>query len=208
MSGLANRVKALCGAVGVTQPVEGVTDLPHDYLEVVRLANGFCTRDGTFRLFGTARFDQLPSVFEWNTACWRKSYGQLFEGLFIVAEDIFGDQYGYGMGEAATGPLLKIRCEGGERCVLSGNLATFLVNSVLSEVPTAYDYDLVTRAFEAGLRPNKCEHLAFVLPLIANGEYDVSNLHVESTALHLGTLGQMSLLNREFEDGTPIRRFG
>jgi hypothetical protein len=182
--------------------------LPSDYAAVLMQANGFYTSDGAFRLFGTRSLGELPSVTEWNASAWRESYGGILEGLMLVAEDVFGDQYGYEIGCSQSSSLLKIYCEGGERKVLEQReLGTFLEESVLIEEPTAYDFKIFQQARSLGLRPELDEHLAFELPLIVNGEYDISNLHVEPTTLHLGVLGQISLNNRGLANATPIRRF-
>jgi len=194
---------------GVGASLDLPDTLPMDYVNVLRVADGFITKDRRFRLFGTHQIGQLPSVYEWNQSPWRNCYGHLMTDVFIVAEDIFGDQYGYDLGHGNAGQFIKVLCEGAERVALAPNsLGEFLVQKVLVESPTAYDYDLALRAAERGLMHRDTEHLAFELPLIANGEYSETNLQIESPALHLSILGQLSSQIADKEEGTPIRRFG
>ncbi|MCA9140949.1 MAG: hypothetical protein KDB00_29460 [Planctomycetales bacterium] len=205
MDTLADRINQYCDVAGRPLSDGDITDLPVSYRTVLLHANGFSTRDGVFRLFGTERLESLPNIYDWNESTWRKGYGDIFDGILVVAEDIFGDQYGY---ERESSSLVKVFCEGGERQVIdSSDLVSFLKTSILVDEPNAYDVQMVRQAFKAEMRPRLDEHLAFELPLIANGEYDITNLHVESTPLHLGVLGQMSLKNRGLPDGTPIRHF-
>ncbi len=192
---------------GVSLEIRGI--LPMDYLKVLRVVDGFITKDRRFRLFGTRQTGQLPSVFEWNQAPWRNAYGHLLADVLIVAEDVFGDQYGYELDRGNTGAFIKFFCEGAERIGLSpGTLEEFLVQKVLVTSPTAYDHDLAVRAAKRGLLPLETEHLAFELPLLTNGEYAETNLKIESPSLHLGVLGQLSNQVAGKDEGAPIRRFG
>ena len=182
-----------------------VEKLPFDFQKVLRVANGFYTKDRLFRLFGIQPIGRLPSVYEWNQSSWKENYRHLLEDVFIVAEDVFGDQYGYDL----AGSLVKVFCEGGERIRLEPNsLEEFLLQRVFVETPNAFDYGLVLEAVKSGLRPSEIEHLAFELPLVTNGEYSVANLQIESPALHLSVLGQISIQVDDMEAGTQIGRFG
>ncbi len=121
-----------------------------------------------------------------------------------MAEDIFGDLYGYAF-DGETCALTKVFCEGGERVACEpGDVVEFLRKRVFSDSPSAFDSRLAHEALSAGLRPDNGEHLAFALPLIAGGSPSVENLTVEPVELHLGVLAQLSLTNSATPDGTPI----
>ncbi len=187
-------------------PVKGHV-LPPDYWEVVRAADGFVTHHGFFRFFSASSEGPQGIRFR-NASPSVDAYGALLEGFVVIAEDIFGDMYGYSADETGAPRLSKFYCEGGEieSCEPSG-LPAFLARRLFVQQPDAFDLALASEALGSGIVPGLDEHLAFTLPLIAGGEYDVENLAVESTELHLGLLGQMSLAHSELPDGTPISGF-
>ena len=102
---------------------------------------------------------------------------------------------------------IRFRCEGGalER-LEGGSLTRFVQNYLLADASQVIDLDLVAAARAAGLEPQLTEHLAFQLPLALGGAYEPSNLGVESTALHLGTLSQITVQTSALPEGTPIDR--
>ena len=208
MSELSDRIarhSVVVGA-GIAPIVRRV--LPVDYIEVLKAANGFVTEKGWFRLFGTNPLGvRLPSIDEWNASPWKKEYGGAFDGFYIIAEDVFGDQYGFLLEDGANARLCKAFCEGAKIERLEyPDLKDFLLRQVLVNRPTAFDFALADAAEKAGIRAGPSEHLAFQLPLICGGEYQVSNLTVESPSLHLGLLGQMTKRNASLEEGTKISR--
>jgi hypothetical protein len=184
-----------------------LNQLPKTYLDTLRIANGFVLKNGYFRVFGTERLDGLVNVYDWNASSWKQEYREILRGVFIIAEDIFGDQYGFLCNERGEMRLVKVFCEGGEIEEQDGDFISFLRNRILSNQPLAFDFDLANDAWQAGLMPKLDEHLAFRLPLVSGGDYDLSNLQVETVALHLGMLGQMTLKNKSLPEGTKISGF-
>lgn len=180
--------------------------LPHNFLGILRASNGLVTKGGLFRVFGTELGKLIPTIFEWNSAEWKREYGKLSEGLLFVAEDIFGDQYGYETRDDSE-KFVKFYCEGGETEEVPGGFIRF--REALAEPRGAgiLDVALLDAAFESGLKPKVQEHLAFRLPLVVGGAYQIDNLEVENVVLHLGTLAQLSVRNASFPDGTVINRF-
>lgn len=189
------------GYSGVEKVVRGQM-LPGDYWRVVQASDGFSTENGFFRFFSVAE------VVSRNEAEWVAAYGRILDGFVFVAEDIFGDLYGYAFDVEGGSVLTKLFCEGGGREACEpGVLADFLRERVFSGDPAAFDAGLAERALLSGIAPSGDEHLAFTLPLVAGGEYALENLSVEPVALHLGVLGQMSLANLEASDGALIGGF-
>lgn len=173
--------------------------LPRDYWHLVRASDGFETTNGFFRFFS------VREAVSRNGIEWVAAYGRLLEGFVSVAEDVFGDLYGYAF-DAGACVLTKVYCEGAEREVCEpDDVVEFLRRRVFLDPPRAFDAGLAQNAWLAGLKPARDEHLAFVLPLIAGGTHTLENLTVEPVALHLGVLGQMSLANSEVPDGTPLK---
>ncbi|MCA9598246.1 MAG: hypothetical protein KC776_33270 [Myxococcales bacterium] len=175
--------------------------LPGEFWEVARVVDGFTTVGGVFRFF------RVDAIQTHNASSWATAYGSLLDHFVIVAEDIFGDLYGYAL-DAPCARLAKFYCEGGEMegCV-PPKLAEFLMNRVLGASPSIVDMDMLRAALDAGLRCGPDQHLAFQLPLVAGGEYSVENMGVEDRNLHMGVLGQLSVSTRRARDGAPIASF-
>lgn len=175
--------------------------LPSEYWHLVRASNGFETSSGFFRFFSVGMTASRNSV-EWVSA-----YGRLLDAFVSVAEDVFGDLYGYAF-DGGAHALTKLYCEGGEREACEpDDVVEFLRRRVFPDPAAAFDSGLAERALLAGLSPETDEHLAFALPLVAGGTRSLENLTVEPASLHLGVLGQLSLANSEVPGGTPIRGF-
>lgn len=183
--------------------------MPHEYKRILSIADGFVGRKGLFRFFGTKPLGGLPDVAFWNRSPWKLQYGGDLQTHVIIAEDVFGDQYC--LPPSMMGGALRIRkfyCEGGKWEDLSfDRLDDFVLEALAGKNCSLYDHELVSEAFQVGLRPTVVEHLAFRLPLIVGGEYALSNLGVEPASLHLGILAQMTARNSKLGDGTRINKF-
>src|SRR6266568_1150007 len=149
--------------------------LPPDFLAILRISNGLLTKQGIFRVFGTESGQLLPSILEWNAGQWKAAYGKLAEGLVFVAEDIFGDQYGFRLAEGAGG-IIKFYCEGGQVEEIGDGAGRF--SRALGEPRASglVDFSLIGAAFTSGLRPGPREHLAFRVPFIVGGDRRIENL--------------------------------
>lgn len=188
----------------VPQDVVGY-ECPKGLITLLGVADGFITGDGLFRVFGFGHDDQLPSLEQWNRSEWKQAYGPLAHGIVFIAEDVFGDQYGYDF--RGKRQFVKFYCEGGEIEALEGGINWFIEALVDPFGSGALDGELVKAVRLRGKWPSHKEHLAFKLPLIAGGDRTVDNLEVESVDLHLGILAQLSRQNLDQVDGTPIAHF-
>jgi hypothetical protein len=179
-------------------------ECPKGLHALLEFSDGLVTRDRLFRVFGVTHHEHIPTLEEWNAAEWKAGYGALARDLLFIAEDIFGDQYGYSFrGERQ---FIKFHCEGGGIEPLDG--INWFIESLAAPVETgAIDGDLLAAAFAQGIRPEAHEHLAFRMPLIVGGGHDISNVVAEPAHLHLGMLAQLSLRNASLPDGTPIAKF-
>ena len=185
---------------GPTVEVRG-TSLPAEYWSVLRQVGGFSTRGGQFRFF------DVEAMCARNEGGCFDPYGERGRGFVAVAEDVFGDGYGYVSGREGSG-LCKFLCEEGriEPCEPAA-LEAFLCERVLEPSPDAFDVALARRAWAAGLRPGPDEHLALALPFHAGGAYVVENLVVESVGMHYGVLGQLVRAVGHLPDGAAIAGF-
>jgi hypothetical protein len=158
-------------------------------------------------LFGETGDAEIPSIGEWNSSNWKKEYGPLASDLVFIAEDILGDQYGYQYKRDVEAEFVKFRCEGGKVEHIEGGIQSVIDFMVCPDESTLLDLSLVSSAFARGMHPSSDQHLAFRVPLVVGGAYEVGNVSVESIALHLGMLSQLSLKNMTLPEGTPISKF-
>lgn len=180
-------------------------ECPKGLIALLSVADGFITTDRLFRIFGFGHDDQVPSIEEWNLSEWKNAYGSLAQGILFIAEDIFGDQYGYDF--RSKRKFVKFYCEGGETESLEGGINWFMEALVDPFGSGALDGELLKAVRHSGSWPAANEHFAFKMPLIVGGKREVENLEVESVNLHLGVLAQISSFNLSQADGTPIARF-
>jgi Domain of unknown function (DUF1851) len=204
--------RAVVGAPGLDAtrgaPEWAGRKLPRDYLDILAESNGFLVHGGAFRFFAYGESRLVRDARTWNRAPWRSEYDDLLPAeMYIWAEDVFGDQYGYTT-EGETVRLAKFLCEGGQlETIPWRDVTTFLQQEILSPQGKAVDMALVREALGAGLAPSVQEHLSFSLPLIYGGEYELSNLEVVDASAHLSLLGQMSRQNASLPEGAPVRDF-
>lgn len=180
--------------------------LPSGMSQLLTIANGMITGDRYFRVFGTTAHPEIPSLEDWNRAQWKKDYKNFANDIIFVADDIFGDQYGYEFHPDGH-DFVKFFCEGGDVEIVQGGINRLIETLIDPRKTNLVDVDLSRQAFERGLRPTGDEHLAFRLPLIGGGEYSVENLHIEPVNLHLGILAQITMQSASLADGTPITGF-
>ena len=180
--------------------------LPKGILAILQIANGLVVHDRHFRIFGTVSSEKVPSLEEHNSASWKKQYGDALEGVMIVADDIFGDQYGYRF-EGEKKNFLKFHCEGGKTEPLEKGINHLIEGMIQPHSCGLLDIDLILAAKTNGFTPSASQHLAFRVPLMVGGARDIYNLTIESESLHLGTLAQLYQSTASKNDGTLINRF-
>lgn len=186
-------------------PLLGVLDCPKGFATLLGVANGFITKERLFRVFGSEGDELVPSVNQWNASPWKEDYGPQIAKVVFIGEDVFGDQYGYRFGE--TREFVKFFCEGGDVEAIPDGINWFIEALLDPFGIGALDKFLISQSHDLAMTPNADEHLAFKVPLIVGGKREVSNLVVESTAMHLGLLAQLTRRNRELPEGARIDSF-
>lgn len=185
-----------------TQFDVGGHDLPKGAIALLNVANGFVTRTRFFRVFGTHPTSEVPSLAQWNNSEWKCEYGHLAKDVIFIGEDIFGDQYGY-LFQGERPIFVKFYCEGGSIEPIHDGINHFIQSLIEPKETVLLDWSLLNKASQAGKFPAANQHLAFRVPLIVGGSPTEANLAVESVALHLGTLAQLSVRNQALPDKTP-----
>lgn len=184
--------------------------MPSFYKDILRIANGFVTKNNIFRFLGIKPSMPALDLYEWNRSPWVTEYSYFADRIVFIAEDIFGDQYGLQFAsQTDQNPvLIKFWCEGGQvEAINTVSLYEWLTANVLRDEPTILDWPLVKAAFNRGLFPSVTEHLSFELPLMVGGKIEENNLEVLDRSFHLHLLGQLSLKNTGLSEGTKITRF-
>ena len=166
-------------------------DTPNGLKAILSFADGFVTKDSAFRVFGLHNDDILPGLTEHNASEWKQRYRELAQENLFIAEDLFGDQYGYRL-KNGKNEFVKFYCEGGRIEPVPGGINHFIEAMISPTKSGIIDWGMVIAAFALGKRPNAGQHLAFQIPLIMGGDYDAQNIEIESRALHLGTLSQLT----------------
>lgn len=181
-------------------------DVPKGVNALLSFSDGFITSNRIFRVFGSNSDPMIPSLDAWNDLDWIRGYGDPINDILFICDDIFGDQYGYFFGRKRT--FVKFYCEGGSIEEIPGGINEFIEGVLDGMDSHLVDRELLKEAFDRGLKPNANEHLAFEMPLVVGGERAVDNLNIESVALHLGTLSQLTQEGKKHSEGQRIRRFG
>lgn len=169
----------------------GTRKLPAGIREIWKVANGLITKRRVFRVFGSEPRPDIPSVQQWNSDEWKLDFGAMASNIDFVAEDIFGDQYGYKYEDDGKKEFVKFCCDDGQVLSIQNGINQFIEALIDPTRTGLLDLELLAQAEKRGLRPRPDEHLAFRVPLCVGGEYSLANLTVESVALHLGTLSQL-----------------
>jgi hypothetical protein len=188
----------------------GIKDivLPEEYFLVLNQANGFYTLSGLFRFFGTVPFEGIPDIISLNHSDWISEYDNpKISEIFFFAEDIFGNFYGFLMQKNEQAKIVKFYCEGDEIMEFNDtSLISWLNQKILIDDLEIIDTEMAYN-FLSQKSVQLSEHIAFSLPLMLGGAYDLSNCEVMERNFHLALLGQVVSQVRKYPDGSKIKRF-
>jgi len=165
--------------------------------------NGFYAFEGALHVFHAPDFygnSNELSLIEWNSLdLWRGQYGDLTEGLFFFAEDVFGVQFAI-----QNENIVSFEPESGEIKQVAGDVEEW-ARAVLSDFrlltgfPVAHDWQRRYGGLPSGKR------LLPKIPFIFGGQYDSSNLIAVDAAEGMRYRGQMWQQIRDLPDGAQVR---
>jgi hypothetical protein len=169
-------------------------------LPLLKEKNGFFAFESALRVFPLDTCTFSYGLDEWNSPeLWRGSYGELTNGLFFFAEDIFGTQF----------------CLQDEK-IYSFNPETAdlsLIGNGLNEWATAIfdDYDLLTGyslahewQSENGLLSAR-DRLMPKIPFVCGGEFTLNNLMALDAARSMRCRGNLATQLHSLPDGTQVQ---
>jgi hypothetical protein len=144
--------------------------IPPGVCELLAARNGFFAF--TSALYVRPSGDVPGDVVEWNRADgWRKWYGELADGLFFFAEDVFGNQFA----SDRDGRIVAFDAETADLEPLASSVRDW-VKVLLDDwrywtgYPLAHDWQDANRPLKRG------ERLVPRTPFVIGGEYSVENL--------------------------------
>lgn len=171
-----------------------------EYEELLLSRNGFYAFDRWLHVFplGNAR-DGGYSVELWNLPdAWIEFYGDLAEGLFFFAEDIFGNQF------AIDRELVVLfEAETGDREPIARSLDDW-AQEVLSDAPSLTGRSLASAWADVNGSLSPEMHLVPVTPFVVGGAYDIANLRPIDAVKSMRFRGDIATQIRDLPDGTQI----
>jgi hypothetical protein len=160
-----------------------------------------------FYAFESALYVRPPSdcyvhlgLQTWNSSTgWREVYGDLTQGLFFFAEDLFGVQFAI----AADG-VITFDPETGERTLLADDLDGW-ANALLTDYPAltgqplAHAWQVAHGALKAEVR------LMPKRPFVLGGEFSIDNLAPVDSTEGMRFRGDLAIQLRDLPDGSEVR---
>lgn len=167
---------------------------------LLREKNGFFAFESALRVFPTQICAFSYGLHDWNSSeLWRGSYGELTNGLFFFAEDIFGAQF----------------------CLKNEKVYSFdpetadltLIGNDLNEWATVIlnDYDLLTGyslAHEWQIKHGPLlprDRLMPKLPFVCGGEFALTNLQALDAARSMRCRGNLATQIHSLPDGAQVK---
>jgi hypothetical protein len=166
--------------------------------QMLELKNGFYAFESALHIFPSQSPDKMD-LEKWNDLnLWRKDYGDMTEGMFFFAEDIFGGQfciyenkiYAFDP-ETAEIELLAENLQGWASAILEDY-------DYLTGYPLAHEWQKRSGAIPPGKR------LAPKIPFIAGGEYVIDNLYIADPIELMKFRGNIAKQIKDLPDGTEI----
>lgn len=174
--------------------------IPEKIRPLLRARNGFFAFESALRVFPSGGSALSYSIEQWNShSLWRDRYGNLTDGLFFFAEDIFGGQFCLKDDlvftfdpETAETKKFADSLEAWAECVLD-------------------DYDFVTgyslghewQQRFGGLQAR--DRLFPKVPFVFGGQFEVTNLEAIDGARGMCDRGPIALQLNGVPDGTKVK---
>jgi hypothetical protein len=204
---MKSRRNAVARLLAISSPAIGVgpqTEFPEagkhsqDLAALLQGRNGFYAFESALHVFPSGSSTE-PTLEQWNgDALWRDAYGDLADGLFSFAEDVFGGQFtlsdrGVGAFDPETGDVTIIAKD-----IPSWAAAILREPETLSGCPLARQWQRLHGPLAAGRR------LAPKTPFILGGPFEVENLASIDTVESLRFRAHLATQIRDVPDGSKI----
>ena len=167
--------------------------------ELLDTRNGFYALESALHVLPAGQAFVGASLEEWNDADgWRTAYGDMADGLFFFAEDVFGGQFAF-RGEQ----VLTFEPETGEAKPLASSIEDWADQLLadyefLTGQPVAHEWQVRNGALSPG------ERLVPKVPFVLGGEYDASNVYAVDATLGMELRGELATQLRDLPDGAKV----
>ena len=166
--------------------------------------NGFYAFEAALHLFpemeDRIEGSEKVGLQAWNAAAaWRDSYGDLLDGIFFFAEDVFGGQFGIRDDEIVT-----FEPEAGDIELMAHNLDDW-AGRILSDYSQLTGYPLAHawQSAHGPIPPGK--RLLPKRPFILGGPFDEGNLFAVDAIKGMRYRGDLWQQLRDLPDGAQVR---
>lgn len=180
-------------------PVEGLPSgrTGSELSELLSVRNGFYAFESA--LYVRSAGDGVQALGGWNSRDgWRSRYGDLAEGLFFFAEDIFGGQFAI-RGE----DVVSFDPETADSAVVGSSLEDWAERlltdfDLLTGHPVARDWQRIHGPLGMGQR------LIPKVPFVMGGDYSVENLYVLNASTGMEVRAELATQIRDLPDGAQV----
>jgi hypothetical protein len=167
--------------------------------ELLESRNGFYALESALHVLPAGRAFVAASLDDWNAADgWRAAYGDMAEGLYFFAEDVFGGQFALGDDQ-----VLTFEPETGEAKPLASSIEDWADQLLadyefLTGQPLAHEWQVRNGALAPGQR------LVPKVPFVLGGDYDASNVYAVDAAVGMELRGELATQLRDLPDGAKV----
>lgn len=171
-----------------------------EIISILVRRNGFFAFEGALRFFPYRSVPISYGILEWNSSeLWRQEYGDMTNGCFFFAEDIFGGQFC-----CLGGRICQFDPETGQCDALATSFEEW-AELILSnhEVLTGFRlaHEWQTRFGQLKGR----DRLVPKVPFVAGGDFSVLNLAAIDSVRGMRSRGGLARQIRDLPDGAKIR---
>jgi hypothetical protein len=167
--------------------------------QVLEERNGFYAFESALHVFPVGATERQPGLEGWNSrSLWRDAYGDLAEGCFFFAEDVFGGQFCF-----RDDAVFAFDPETGAQELMASTLeewaeALLADYDVLTGFPLAHEWQVEHGLLEQGAR------LVPLTLFVLGGEFSVENLRVMGAAEGMRARGPLAVQLRYVPDGVRV----
>jgi hypothetical protein len=174
-------------------------DIGDQYRNLLRRQNGFFAFDQALQVFPSGRSEIGASVQSWNsTDLWGGEYGDMIEGHWFFAQDVFGVQF-----SIFEGAIVTFDPETADVSPFASSFQEWAA-AVLADNGTAVGARLATRWLQRNGVLRDGQRLAPKVPFILGGRSRIEDLYAADAVQALKFYASLAIQVRDLPDGTPI----
>lgn len=171
----------------------------NSYLDfMMNISNGGFFFDRSFQIYSIDKMC-IMNIFDVNNKI-NTAYGELTNGLFFIAQDVFGNQFGFKNGE-----FIFFNIETAETSILANDFIEML--SVILEDVDFYTGNGFLKWYEMFYK-EKIEYNQRIcpkIPFVLGGEYESQNFHIQSYPNYIFLNANIAKQIFDLPDGLDVR---